>query len=45
MSTRKISKYGWVPDLPDKRDKIFMTPSPIPVLPVSIDLRVGMPPV
>src|SRR5213078_1802354 len=43
---RKIRRFGWVPDLPDHRDKVYSAPfvhaAP---LPPSVDLRSGCPPV
>lgn len=43
---RKISKYGWVPDLPDHRDLAFKpTFKSMFLLPSSVDLRPGCPPV
>ena len=42
---RKIQRYGWIPDIPDNRDMVFSAPQPIPVLPPSVDLRPGCPPV
>ena len=43
---RKIKKYGWRPQLPDIRDKVFKLTAPIPV-PDKVDLSVdlAMPPV
>jgi C1A family cysteine protease len=42
---RKIRRFGWVPDLPDHRDKMFSAPvvhaTP---LPSSVDLRPSCPP-
>ena len=46
---RNIKKYGWIPDLPDHRDIIFSAKLHAPavpvVLPPSIDLKPGCPPV
>ena len=42
VSTLRIRnpKYGWIPDLPDKRDFLYQSISPITKpLPGSIDLR------
>ncbi len=37
---RKIARYGWVPDIPDKRDIMFRKVYRIPAtLPASVDLR------
>ena len=27
--TRKIKKYGWIPDLPDQRDHRYAAPPPV----------------
>jgi len=43
---RKISKFGWTPDLPDHRDHIYATAPHISVaLPPKVDLRPNCPPV
>jgi C1A family cysteine protease len=43
---RKISRYGWVPDLPDYRDYLFAAaPQFLTKLPASVDLRKHCPPV
>src|SRR4051812_18490665 len=43
-TTRRIRRYGWVPDLPDHRDKIFAVPDSIlGALPPSVDLRPNCP--
>lgn len=39
---RKIQKYGWRPDLPDYRDHMYSTVTPIK-LPPKVDLREGCP--
>jgi C1A family cysteine protease len=42
----KISRYGWLPDLPDHRDFLYAAPAEISgVLPASVDLRPQCPPV
>jgi C1A family cysteine protease len=42
----KIQRYGWIPDLPDQRDRVFATPvATLEALPPRIDLRPGCPPV
>ncbi len=42
----KIKQYGWIPDLPDRRDFLYSVPPEIlPKLPPSVDLRSGCPPV
>ncbi len=44
--TRKIKKYGWIPDLPDQRDHRYAAPQPVLArLPKKVDLRRGCPPV
>ena len=42
----KISRYGWLPDLPDERDHFYAAPvAATAVLPASADLRPQCPPV
>ena len=41
---RKIKRYGWIPDLPDGRDNIFLAPQ-VTHLPTSVDLRPKCPPI
>jgi C1A family cysteine protease len=42
----KISRYGWLPDLPDHRDHFYAAPVEwAAVLPARVDLRAGCPPV
>ncbi|HWB95697.1 MAG TPA: C1 family peptidase [Bryobacteraceae bacterium] len=37
---RTVSRYGWVPDLPDQRDHLYAAPAAtLSVLPPSVDLR------
>lgn len=47
MSTRTAShthRYGWIPDLPDRRDRIYAAPPAVlAALPTSVDLRSGCP--
>ena len=46
LSTRKISPYGWLPDLPDSRDRIYNLEESIlsaPQLPPKFSLRGEMP--
>lgn len=46
--TRAIKRYGWRPDLPDGRDRIFNNERKVlsaPQLPVTFSLRSKMPPV
>ncbi len=43
---RKIKRYGWIPDLPDRRDRIFAAPpATLQALPPRVDLRNACPPV
>jgi C1A family cysteine protease len=39
-----LGHYGWMPDVPDQRDLVYMAPR-IAALPPSVDLRAGCPPV
>jgi C1A family cysteine protease len=42
--TRKIQRYGWIPDLPDHRDHLYAAPPEVlEQLPPSVDLREGCP--
>jgi C1A family cysteine protease len=44
--TRSPRWYGWVPDLPDRRDQMFQAPlAMLGALPPLVDLRAGCPPV
>ena len=44
--TRKIQRYGWVPDLPDHRDHLYAVPPRVmAILPGRVDLRPACPPV
>ena len=44
--SRKIKKYGWIPDLPDYRDHLYAAPQPVLAkLPKKVDLRPLCPPV
>lgn len=44
--SRKIKKYGWIPDLPDYRDHLYAAPQPVLAkLPKKVDLRPQCPPV
>lgn len=36
-------RFGWLPDVPDKRDHILMLPVAAVPMPASLDLRPGMP--
>jgi len=40
-----IGRYGWIPDLPDVRDRTYQAPRPTGPLPKATDLRAGCPPV
>jgi len=43
---RKISRYGWQPDLPDHRDHLYAAPMEvIGAIPAKVDLRAQCPPV
>jgi C1A family cysteine protease len=43
---RSIKRYGWIPDLPDQRDFVFMVPAQVAKkLPPKMDLRAQCPPV
>lgn len=39
----KLFRYGWIPDLPDARDRVFRAPRKAGALPASVDLRSGCP--
>ena len=42
----KVSRYGWLPDLPDHRDRLYAAPMEIAgALPAKADLRAQCPPV
>jgi C1A family cysteine protease len=42
----KIQRYGWIPDLPDRRDRVFAAPAAtLGALPPHVDLRPLCPPV
>jgi C1A family cysteine protease len=42
----KVSRYGWLPDLPDHRDQLYAAPAEmIGALPAKADLRAQCPPV
>src|SRR5579872_1370158 len=46
VTTRKIQRYGWVPDLPDQRDHLYAAPvEMLAQLPPAADLRGQCPPV
>src|SRR5438309_672334 len=43
---RSTKGYGWIPDLPDQRDRVYAAPlAEIGPLPPSVDLRSGCPPI
>jgi C1A family cysteine protease len=39
----RIGRYGWIPDLPDARDRVFRAARRTAALPPSADLRAGCP--
>src|SRR5207237_6319396 len=44
--TRKIKRYGWIPDIPDQRDFLYAAPPAfLRALPPRVDLRRQCPPV
>ena len=46
LTSRRIQRYGWVPDLPDARDFMYAAPEAVLAdLPKSVDLRPDCPPV
>lgn len=47
MKTRQIERFGWLPDLPDHRDKLYEPAQSFAFagLPASVDLRPKCPPV
>jgi len=46
LRSRKIKHYGWVPDLPDRRDVMYAAPmEALAALPAHADLRAKCPPV
>jgi len=46
LVSRSVQWYGWVPDLPDQRDKIYSAPAHIlKAMPTKVDLRPNCPPV
>jgi C1A family cysteine protease len=43
---RRIKRYGWIPDLPDRRDRMFAAPAAaLRARPPRVDLRAQNPPV
>jgi C1A family cysteine protease len=46
LQPRSIRRYGWVPDIPDMRDKMFAAPrAGRAKLPAKVDLRPQCPPI
>jgi C1A family cysteine protease len=46
LTSHKIQKYGWIPDLPDIRDHLYSAPQQtLATLPANVDLRPQCPPV
>ena len=45
MTIKPLGSYGWIPDLPDTRDRVFQLPRKAGPLPPSVDLRAQCPPV
>jgi len=46
IHSRKVARYGWLPDLPDHRDHVYAAPVKITgALPAKVDLRSQCPPV
>ena len=43
--TKRLGTYGWIPDVPDARDRILQLPRKAGALPPSVDLRPQCPPV
>jgi C1A family cysteine protease len=39
----RLGRYGWIPDLPDARDRMYRAPKSAGLLPKSADLRGGCP--
>ncbi len=43
---RRTKRYGWIPDLPDRRDRIFSAPAAtLGALPPRVDMRAQNPPI
>ena len=40
---RTFGRYGWIPDMPDARDRVYQLPIKAGALPPSADLRAGCP--
>lgn len=45
LTSHKVKRYGWTPDLPDHRDHLYSAPRLPTSLPPKVDLRPSMPPV
>jgi C1A family cysteine protease len=46
LPRRSAKRYGWIPDLPDRRDRMYAAPRPaVAPLPPTVDLRRCCPPV
>src|ERR1700748_3416710 len=45
MTTRRFGSYGWIPDIPEARDRFLQLPRKVSALPPSVDLRAQCPPV
>jgi C1A family cysteine protease len=44
LTSRRIQKFGWIPDLPDMRDHLYSAPqATMAKLPAKVDLRAGCP--
>ena len=44
LGARQVARFGWVPDLPDARDHLYMAPHiAVGNLPASVDLKSGCP--
>jgi C1A family cysteine protease len=42
--SRRAARYGWIPDLPDRRDFVYTAPAPVTAaLPPKVDLTAGCP--
>jgi C1A family cysteine protease len=43
MTKKRFGNYGWIPDVPDARDRRLQVPRKAGALPPSVDLRAGCP--
>lgn len=41
--TKRVGSYGWIPDIPDARDRMLQLPRKAGALPASVDLRAQCP--